>query len=130
MVSCSRFIRITNSGARHHRSTNTTPSQFEIWLKVEVSRHLISSTFNFLNFFSFILTYRVRQHAVLFCTFHLPHLFTFLLFLFLFCFGLVGFFSICGNKLQDFCSIKYILKRIFLPFQQFATFWSSNFCET
>ena len=27
------------------------------------------------------------------------------------------FFSICGNKLQDFCSVKDILSRSFLPFQ-------------
>ena len=45
--------------------------------------------------------------------FHSP---TFVLIFFLF-----FVFSICGNKLQDFCSIKYIFLQIFLPFQQFVT---------
>ena len=44
----------------------------------------------------------------LFCTFTLLHLFSFLFFF---------FFLIYGNKLQDFCSIKYIFREIFLSFQ-------------
>ena len=76
----------------------------------EVTRHLISSIFNFLKNFFFSYFFLKSATAALICTFHLPYLFVY-----------IFFFLTCGNKLQDFCSIKYILRRIFLPFQQFAT---------
>ena len=75
----------------------------------EVTQYLISSIFNFLKNFFFSYFFLKSATAALICTFHLPYLFVYI------------FFSTCGNKLQDFCSIKYILRRIFFPCRQFAT---------
>ena len=69
--------------------------------------------FNFRNFFEkhfFLLFFPIQCNNA---TFHLSHLFSFFFFF--------KPFLICGNKLQDIYSIKYISRQIFLPFQLFAT---------
>ena len=74
------------------------------------SRHLIPATFNVLRIFFFLnFSYKVSKNDP-FLNFLSPYFLNFM-----------GIFYVCDNKLQDFCSIKCIISRIFSVFPQFAT---------
>ena len=80
--------------------------QFVFWL----TRHLIPATLPFSENFFFSYFFRISMIMCPILHFRYPTLFTFSEF----------FFPIYRNKLQNFCLIKYIFRRIFLTLQQLA----------